>query len=90
MALISGSLTNSAETYPDLIKRIDQLEKFIKEISKMKKGSIALTNQIVTISKLRIYDPKSDNDILSGIKLSNTNLDKIDEKILCNYTNVKT
>lgn len=82
-------LTNSAETYPDLLKRIEQLEKFIKEISKMKKGSIALTNQIVTISKLRIYDPKSDNDILSGIKLSNTNLDKIDEKILCNYTNVK-
>ena len=70
-------------------KRVDQLNKFVNEITKMKKGSIALTNQIVTISKIRIYDPKSDDDILSGIKLSNTNLDKIDEKILCNYTNSK-
>lgn len=67
-------------------KNIKLLEKSEKEIYKMKRGSIALTNQIVTVSKLRIYDPKSSYDVLSGIKLSNDNLDKIDRKILCNYT----
>ncbi len=29
----------------------------------MKCGSIALVNQITTISKIRIYDPKTDHDI---------------------------
>lgn len=81
-----GSNDNNLE----LENRITQLEKFVAEIKRMKRGSIALTNQVVTISKLRIYDPKSDDDILSGIKLSNTNLDKIDEQILCNYTNIKS
>lgn len=82
--------TRSNDNNPELEKRITQLEKFVAEIKRMKRGSIALTNQVVTISKLRIYDPKSDDDILSGIKLSNTNLDKIDEQILCNYTNIKS
>ena len=85
----SKSSPADMESDAELAKRVAQLEKFVSEIQKMKRGSIALTNQIVTISKLRIYDPKSDEDILSGIKLSNTNLDKIDEMILCNYTNIK-
>lgn len=62
------------------------LEKTKKEIEKMKRGSIALTNQVVTVSKLRIYDPKSSYDVLSGIKMSNVNLNKIDKEIMCNYT----
>jgi hypothetical protein len=57
------------------------------EILKMRKGSIALVNQITTISKIRIYDPKTDHDILSGIKLSNEKLDLIDNEITKNYTN---
>lgn len=77
------------EEKEELDKRIVQLRKFSNEIMKMKVGSIALTNQVVTISKLRIYDPRKNEDFLSGIKLSNTNLDKIDELILCNYTNIK-
>ena len=47
----------------------------------MKKGSIALINQITTISKQRIYNSKKDMDILSGIKLSNEKMNLIDEKI---------
>ncbi len=65
------------------------LEKMGNEIYKMKKGSIALTNQITTISKIRIYDPKTNYDVLSGIKLSNEKLDAIDEKIASLYTNLK-
>ena len=35
------------------------IKKVEKEILKMKKGSIALVSQITTISKQRIYDPKT-------------------------------
>lgn len=35
----------------------------------MKFESVAIINQIRVISKQRIYDPKTDLDILSGIKL---------------------
>ncbi len=52
----------------------------------MKRGSIALVNQITTISKIRIYDPKTTKDILSGITLSNDGLDKIDKEIIRKYT----
>ncbi len=57
------------------------------EVQKMKKGSIALTNQITTISKIRIYDPKTDHDVLSGVKLSNEKLDLIDNEIRTRFTN---
>ncbi len=68
-----------------MIAENSSLEKMRKEITKMKKGSIALTSQITTISKIRVYDPKSDYDILSGIKLSNEKLDLIDNEIKKNY-----
>ena len=47
----------------------------------MKMGSIALVSQITTVSKMKIYDPKSDHDVLAGIKLSNTSLDLLNEKV---------
>lgn len=68
---------------------IDLLDRMRTEILKMKSGSIALTNQITTISKIRIYDPKTDHDILSGIKFSNEKLDLIDSEIANNFTNYK-
>ena len=64
----------------DLIKRM----KF--EVNKMKIGSIALVCQIRTISKMRIYDPKTNFDILSGVKLSSEKLDLIDHEILQSFT----
>lgn len=62
------------------------LEKMRFEISKMKNGSIALVNQITTISKIRIYDPKTAKDMFSGITLSDEGLTKIDEEIINRYT----
>lgn len=47
----------------------------------MKYGSIAIINQIRVVSKQRIYNPKTEFDILSGIKLSNENLNLIDYKM---------
>lgn len=68
-------------------QEINLLDKMGNEIAKMKRGSIALVNQITTISKIRIYDPKTDYDILSGIKLSNEKLDMIDHEIINKFTN---
>ena len=62
------------------------LRKMQKEIQKMKKGSIALINQVTTISKIRIYDPKTNHDILSHLKLSNQKLDMIDAALIARYT----
>lgn len=62
------------------------LQKTRDEFIRMKSGSIALVNQITTISKIRIYDPKTSNDPLAGIKLSNEKLDLIDKEIINRYT----
>lgn len=57
------------------------IKKVEKEIAKMKKGSIALISQITTISKQRIYDPKTSTDILANLRVSNITLNLIDNKI---------
>ena len=52
-----------------------------KEAAKLKWGSIALTNQVVTISNIRIYDPEKNSDPLSGIRLASAIMERIDEKL---------
>ena len=69
-------------------KELDLLKRMRKEINKMKAGSIALINQITTVSKIRIYDPKTDHDILSNVKFSNEKLDMIDDEIRKRFTNL--
>ena len=61
---------NIAEAY----KKLELAKKINEEVRKMKYGSIAIINQIRVVSKQRIYDPKTEFDILSGIKLSDENL----------------
>ena len=60
-------------------KKLELAQKINKEVQKMKYGSIAIVNQVRVVSKQRIYDPKTNFDVLAGIKLSNENLDLIDE-----------
>lgn len=55
--------------------------KHLAKMVKMKFGSIALVDQVVTVSKLRVYDPCSSKDMLYGIRVSDGTMDKIDEKI---------
>ena len=73
------------ETLRDDIQKLNQLRdnniKIRKEIHKMKKGSVALVDQITTISKIRIYNPLHPNDTLSNIRISPALLDLIDAKI---------
>lgn len=65
----------------ELEEKERNLRKINQELLKMKNGSIAKIEQITTISKQRIYDPKKSADVLSGICFSNTTMDKINEKI---------
>lgn len=64
-----------------LISKQKELEDIRNSIMKMKDGSIALVNQITTISKIRVYDPTYSQSVLYGIRLSDSSLDLIDEKI---------
>jgi len=58
------------------------IEKMEKEICKMKKDSIALINQITTISKQRIFK----DTVRRNVKISNTSLDLIDKQIIKFFT----
>ena len=59
----------------------EYLEKIGQEISRMKEGSIALINQITTISKIRIFDPRNLKGVLAGVSLSKENMEKINQKL---------
>lgn len=59
----------------------EYLDKIGLEISRMKQGSIALVNQITTVSKIRIFDPRNLKGVLSGISLSEENMEKINQKV---------
>ena len=73
--------TASHEEISDALEQLQFVKKLNAEMSKMKKGSIALVSQITTISKQKIYDPQKTGDILSGIKISDESLDLINNKI---------
>lgn len=59
----------------------EYLNKIGLEISRMKEGSVALVNQITTVSKMRIFDPRTLKGVLAGISLSEENMKKINQKI---------
>lgn len=87
---------HDAKTYLDAVKKIqkvleeksqhkadevDYLDKIGEEISHMKEGSIALVNQITTISKIRIFDPRNLKGVLAGVSLSQESMEKINQKV---------
>lgn len=69
------------EATKELTHKLHNLAKIKAEVSRMKSGSIALVNQITTISKQRIYNPKNNSDILANIRLSKESSMLIDNKI---------
>ena len=81
--------TNCIDILQRATELISQSEKIAQEITKIKEGSIALVGQITTISKMRIYTPKTTHDALANIKLSSGVLDKIDEEIMKNFIGIK-
>ncbi len=80
---------NSATTddqVEEIEKKLREIRSDIDQIQKMKKGSVALVEQITTVSKQRIVTPTKKDKFLSKIKLSDEELDLIDEKIKKLYT----
>ena len=71
-------------------RQLPGVDAIIKEIGKMKAGSLALVNQMTTISKIRIRDPKSSSGVLNGIKLPDVALNAIDTEIIKMFTNKKS
>ena len=71
----------TGKDYEEIINTIQKAKRTQKEIEKLKMGSIALVGQIVTVSKIRIYDPLSTNNTLHGIRISDDKLNEIDEMI---------
>lgn len=69
----------------DVNKDIKLLEKYGKEISHMKQGSIAMMEQITTVSKMRIYVPKKSTDILYGISFSAESMEKLTKQLINLY-----
>ena len=74
-------LNEAKEKALKMQKDFDTLAIYKKEINKLKIGSIALTGQITTISKMRIYQPKKKSDLLYDIKLSESAMNKINEQL---------
>ena len=71
------------ESIQNVIKEEQKyIDKMSKEINKMKQDSIALINQITTISKQRLFD----DIILRKVYLSSNSLDLIDNQIIKFFT----
>lgn len=80
-SILSSELISLSKEIVALSNQHKLLLKIQKETHKMKQGSIALVSQITTVSKIRIYDPKTSHDVLADIRLSNENLDAIDDEL---------
>lgn len=78
---LTALLTTIEQKIDTLNTERKTLNIYNKELQKLKKGSIALMEQITTVSKMRIYKPKNENDLLYGIKYSDGALDKINERL---------
>lgn len=81
------NLTNpkDSDTLNARLKEVEQQIKYCKKMQKeadrMKQGSIALVGQMITVSKIRIYDPKYSKDALSKVRISANTLDILDAKV---------
>jgi hypothetical protein len=84
---INTALKSFEKVLEPLEQEVSLLDKVKKEIKRMKHGSIAITNQITTISKIRISDPKTSGNVLSGIKISSEMLDKLDKALSDQFLN---
>lgn len=78
---LSNLLTNIEQKITTLTAEEKKLDIYNKELQKLKKGSIALMEQITTVSKMRIYKPKNSNDLLYDVKYSDGAMDKINERM---------
>lgn len=79
--IIRQEAKENAILLAELKEKLEYANKFILKTQNMNKDSIVLLNQVATISKMRLRDPKNNNSILNGIVLSDDTMDKIDEAL---------
>lgn len=82
----SVDLKDIHQKIEELTKQSDLMVKAMNKLKTLKYGSIAVMNQIRTVSKMRIIDPTNEYDILYNLKLSTNNLNLIDKKIIELFT----
>ena len=82
MSNLTLSKSENIEAIKEVSNKLQYIHKLKAELSKMKHGSFALLHQITTISKQRIFKTQ----ILSGIKISDRNLDLIDKNLIKLFT----
>lgn len=69
----------------EIKEKLTLISKTQNEISSLKLGSVAITNQITTISKIRIEDPKNNLGILFGLRLSREKMQLIKAELIKQY-----
>lgn len=78
---ISKLLRSLEEEQNELKTYINDAERIKNELLNLKKGSIAKLEQIRTISKIRIYNPRGKRDPLYNIRFSKDTMRKINKGI---------
>lgn len=85
VAELKKNLSEIIKKQRDVLEGLNEdtnaLNKISIELHRMKSGSIAKIEQITTVSKQRIYNPKKNTDVLSGIRFSDAAMNKINEKL---------
>lgn len=74
-------LSNCISKKQQLQSEIENAKRIKAELSSLKEGSVAKIEQIRTVSKIRIYNPKGRRDPLYGIRFSEETMTKINAKL---------
>ena len=84
---IRSAQVENAQKLEAAHKALARVTKIQAELQRMKSGSIALVNQITTISKQRIYDPLYKSDVFHEVRVPDDILDALDKKLIEMFTN---
>ncbi|WP_462269059.1 type II toxin-antitoxin system PemK/MazF family toxin [Ruminococcus bromii] len=79
-------LSSQGKVSQELNLQIATISKHLKAMDKLKPGTVANIGQITTISKKRIVNPVMKTHSLYGVRLAQSDLDKINEKLKALYT----
>ena len=65
---IEQELDENNKLLTEIVEKLEYAQKTVIKTQNMNKDSIVLLNQVTTISKMRLYDPKNNSSILNGFE----------------------